>query len=130
MRRMATLLIATCLVLSCSNPNQRPANALTVAQMEPVFWDLIQANLYAREYLRSDTSLDIRAYMAGAEQHIFEKHKVNSKDFFDTYAYYLRTPEEFNRMLDTMMVRHKEVPEEIKHGRRATRLNQKIVSDE
>lgn len=117
-------------MVSCSDGDKRPGNALSISQMEPVFWDLIQANLYAREYVRNDTSIDIKAYMAGAELYIFNKHKVKSKDFFDTYAYYLRTPEEFNRMLDTMMVRHKDIPDEIKHGQRATRINQKIISDE
>lgn len=129
MRLIVTLCMITCLA-SCSTQPDPPKQALSVDQMEPVFWDLIQANLYAREYLRNDTSLDVRAYMAGAERQIFEKHKVNSKAFFDTYAYYLRNPETFNRMLDTMMVRHKELPEEMKHGQREKRLNQKKLSDE
>lgn len=107
-----------------------PQNALSIDEMEPVFWDLIQANLYAKEYLRTDTTIDIKLYMASAEKAVFEKHKVSSKDFFDTYAYYLREPVDFNRMLDTMMVRHKEIPVEMKHGKKTKRDSLKLNVDE
>lgn len=106
MRRLLILLIV---VSACSS---KQSKILPFEKMEVVLWDIIQINAYANTILIKDTSIDLRTKMAGLEKTVFEKHKVDSKVFFETYDYYMSDPKLYVELMDSIMVHNKLKPED------------------
>ena len=109
MKNICIVAIAIILsLLSCSK-SKIPSDIIPPEKMQAVLWDYIQADVYANEYLKKDSSKNIEIENARLQIQIFQLHKVSKEKFYKSYKYYLNNELLMKGMMDTMMVRQKKV---------------------
>ena len=122
MRWFVALLIAA-VVLSCNEDKKIPEGVLPLEKMQAVFWDFLRADIYADDFLRADSSLNIEKESAVLQNTVFKKHKVSRDSFLKSYRYYSDHPALMKDMLDTMLVRQQKMPRNIKKKLKALDLD-------
>jgi hypothetical protein len=90
------------LIIGCSK-SKVPKDLLPPDKMQAVYWDYLRADVFANEYVRRDTSLNVVIESARLQNQVFQLHKTNRKQFYTSYEYYLQTPERMKAMLDTII---------------------------
>lgn len=105
------IIISLFLFASCNKKvADKPAQLLDKSKMEMVLWDIVKINVYGKNVLSKDTTLDVRDQMAALERGVFEKHKVSSEVFYESFDYYLRNPDVLVTIMDSMMVHNADLP--------------------
>ncbi len=110
MRRTSVILCALLFLFSCSK-RKIPGNVLGMEKMQAVYWDYIQADVFANEFVRRDSSKDMLIESARLQNKVFALHKVSKETFYKSYQYYLGKPLLLKELLDTMLVRQPKIYE-------------------
>ena len=94
-------LLILCLISACS----KDPEVLPQEKMQLLMWDYIRADVYANEFIKRDTTRDLKGEHTRILKQIFKKHGVSKDQFFESYQYYATRPELFNPLLDTIIAR-------------------------
>jgi hypothetical protein len=108
MIRSLLLLITICLA-ACSQETKIPKDILPTEKMQAVYWDYLQADAFANDFVRRDTTKDPNLENAKLQIQLFKLHKVSKEQFYKSYDFYVNHNELMKDMLDTMLVRHKDI---------------------
>lgn len=102
------LIIIICLS-ACSKKTKIPKDILPPEKMQAVYWDYMQADVFANDFVRRDTTKDADIENAKLQLQVFKVHKISKEQFYKSYDFYVNHKEIMSDMLDTMLVRHKEI---------------------
>ena len=103
MMKIVILLIGLNLMSSCGNKEQLPAGVLKPEKMKAVLWDVIKADAFTTEFIKSDTTKNAVAENLKLQQQIFAIHKITKVDFYSSYNYYKLNTPLFKKILDSMI---------------------------
>ncbi|MBC7933990.1 MAG: DUF4296 domain-containing protein [Rhizobacter sp.] len=78
-------------------------------KMQAVYWDYLRADVYANEFIRRDSSKNTELENARLQLQVFKLHKITREEFYRSYEYYLEHRGMMKDMLDTMLVRQKQL---------------------
>jgi len=79
-----------------------PADVLPPAKMQPVLWDVLQADEIAGTYVSTDSSFAALAKHAAYYQTIFQLHKTNEQTFKNSIRFYMNHPALLKPILDSL----------------------------
>jgi hypothetical protein len=96
------LFLALLFAIGC-NQQKVPKDLLPPDKMQVVFWDYLRADVFANEYVRRDTSLNVEIENARLQNQVFQLHKTSREQFYNSYEYYLQQPGMMKAILDTMI---------------------------
>jgi len=102
---MRILLLLFCFLLfsvSCSDKNKIPKGVLSPVKMQAVLTDILVADVLNNERILKDTALKLPAENASYFQKIFQLHHISKKDFDKSYNFYLKRPDLFKVILDSI----------------------------
>jgi len=102
---MRRLLLITAVCLAACSKAKIPKDILPPEKMQAVYWDYLQADAFANEFVRRDTSKTIETESAKLQLQVFKIHKVSKEEFYKSFEFYLNHREMLKDMLDTMLVR-------------------------
>ncbi len=102
--RLLFLVLSIMCLFSCKDST--PDHILGEEKMKIVLWDYLNADVYAREFL-ADSSKDDTLVNAKLQQQLFKKNGVTSKQFYDSYEYYVQHPGKLLLMMDSMEAQQK-----------------------
>jgi len=103
MKRLLPFLLLPILLVACQRTSARPDNVLAPAKMEPLLWELLQADQFVSSFvIGRDTSLSTHATGPQLYQSILKKYGVSDSVFKASLAYYKAHPKEFLPMLDSL----------------------------
>lgn len=105
---LASFTAVILLLFGCSG-NDLPSGVLAPEEMQEVFWDYLKADVYANEFLSTDTSKDAKEENARLQLEVFKKHNISKADFYKSYQYYLKHEALMKDMVDTMMIRQQKL---------------------
>ena len=109
--RIISVFILVVLIISCTK-NKIPDGILKPEKMQAVYWDVLQADVFTKEFVAKDSSLDSKRENARLQLAIFKKHGTDREQFYRSYEYYLDHSNLMKDMVDTMLVRQKKKPAE------------------
>ncbi len=92
-------------VFTCSCGGKKKGDVLSADKMTAVMLDMLQADAFTESYLKKDSAKNIFIQNAALQQKIFELHKINKEDFYESYEYYSARPDVMRNMLDSMTAR-------------------------
>ena len=101
MKCIIALLFAV-IICSC-NSNKTPKNIIPPDQMQLVLWDYMQADVYAADIIKLDSSKRDTVENILLQKAVFNKYGINRKRFYESYAYYQKHPEQMKTMIDSMV---------------------------
>lgn len=103
MRRPLPFLFLLLLCMACQQKPSRPDNVLAPEKMEPLLWELLQADQFVSSFVTGrDTSRSAHATGPQLYQAILKKYGVTDTVFKTSLAYYKAHPKEFLPMLDSL----------------------------
>ncbi len=91
------------LLISCGNKNEIPEGILKPEKMKLVLWDVIKAEAYTAEVIKTDTSKKATEENLKLQQQVFSIHKITRDEFYNSYDYYKNNTAAFKIMLDSMV---------------------------
>lgn len=94
--------------LSCSR-SKYPDGVLEPEKMQAVYWDYLRADVYTKELLSKDSSLQLDSANVVFQQQLFNKHKISKESFYKSYNFYTSHQLLMRDMLDTMLVRQQQI---------------------
>ncbi len=94
-----------CLLVSCGNDNEMPPGILKPEKMQGVLWDIITAEAYTAEMIKTDSTKKPAEENQKLQQQVFSIHKITKDEFYNSYDYYKNNSTVFKVMLDSMIVR-------------------------
>ena len=103
MRRLTGIFFVLLLFVfpSCNNKQDKGV-ILGKEKMQAVLWDMLQADAFAQNFIKKDSSRKELTEVASLQKKIFELHKVSREDFTASYDYYSTQPEVMKAMLDSV----------------------------
>lgn len=102
------LLVLLMTMLSCSR-SKYPEGVLPPEKMQAVYWDYLRADVYTKELLSKDSSLQLDSANIVFQQQLFNKHKINKETFYKSYEFYISHQLLMRDMLDTMLIRQQQI---------------------
>ena len=106
MKRLLPFLLLPILFVACQRTSARPDNVLATAKMEPLLWELLQADQFVSSFvIGRDTSLSTHTTGPQLYQSILKKYGVSDSVFKASLAYYKAHPKQFLPMLDSLSQR-------------------------
>ena len=90
------------IIVSC-NSNKPPKNIILPVKMQLVLWDYMQADVYAADIIKLDSSKSDTIENIELQKAVFKKYGIDRKKFYDSYAYYQKHPEQMKTMIDSMV---------------------------
>ena len=90
------------IICSC-NSNKTPKNIIPPGQMQLVLWDYMQADVYAADIIKLDSSKRDTVENILLQKAVFNKYGIHRKKFYESYAYYQKHPEQMKTMIDSMV---------------------------
>ncbi|MEO6541689.1 MAG: DUF4296 domain-containing protein [Ferruginibacter sp.] len=103
MIRLIILLFALGILISCGNHDKRPSGILAPGKMQAVLWDVIKADAFTAQFIKTDSAKNAAAENLKLQQQIFAIHKISKADFYNSYDYYLSHTTQFTVILDSMI---------------------------
>ena len=101
---MRIILILVSLIFLCSCKTNRSDEILSKKKMQAVLWDIMQADVYANQMIKHDTTKNSAVENAKLQQQIFTIHKISRSTFDKSYAYYQAHPNDMQTILDSLSV--------------------------
>lgn len=103
MKRLFPFLCLISLLASCERGNPLPASVLPPDKMEPLLWELMQADQFVSNFVTNHDPTRA-AHTTGPQlyQSILKKYGVSDSVFQASLAYYKAHPKEFLPMLDSL----------------------------
>lgn len=91
------------LLTSCGNNNEKPPGILKPEKMQLVLWDIIKAEAYTAEMIKTDSAKKAPEENLKLQQQVFSIHKITRNEFYNSYDYYKNNSAVFKVMLDSMI---------------------------
>ncbi|MCO6496698.1 MAG: DUF4296 domain-containing protein [Chitinophagaceae bacterium] len=105
-------IVFICLVAilgSCKGDNA-PKDILGKEEMKSVLWDVLQAQAWAQEKARQDSSVTLASATRLLTEEVFKVHKISGEIFEKSYDWYRKHPELLGPMLDSLYSQNSELP--------------------
>jgi len=90
---------------SCSGKTKIPPGVMGPEKMEKVLWDVFMADVAAQQISGNDTTVVLSDKIKELSEESFRVNKIKEKDFFNSYNWYIKHPEIFNQLLDSIYSR-------------------------
>ncbi|MEO6251869.1 MAG: DUF4296 domain-containing protein [Ferruginibacter sp.] len=103
MIRVFMLLFGLGSLISCGNNDKKPSGILEPAKMQAVLWDIIRADVFTAQFIKTDSAKNDVAENLKLQQQIFAIHKISKADFYKSYDYYQSNTTQFKVLLDSMI---------------------------
>lgn len=94
---------------SCNRNDSVPKDVLSPKKMEPVLVDYFNAEAYAKEIYRRDSTKNDTAESIRLQTLVFKKHHLTKSEFYRSFNYYNTHPELMAKMLDSIIAHHTDV---------------------
>ena len=95
------IIIVLGLVISCSN-SDIPRDVIPPARIRSIIFDLLKADEYLNNFILKDTLLKRDKEAAKLYEQVFQIHKTNSSEFYNSYKYYQAHPDKNKALLDSL----------------------------
>jgi hypothetical protein len=111
MKRLLPFVSLLILLVSCQQASSRPDPILSPEKMEPLLWELLQADQFVSSFVAGrDTTLATHATGPKLYRSILNKYGVSDSVFKASLAYYKAHPKQFLPMLDSMSQKPDQAP--------------------
>lgn len=95
-------IVAASLLFSCSGKRQE---YLPPAKMEVVYWDIIQADVLARQNVMKDSTLSGPAEAARLRKDVLKVHEISKEELEASFDYYAAHPAKMRTVLDSIIAK-------------------------
>ena len=104
---MRTLFAVSVLIIlfSCNRKKMLPEDILEPQKMQAVFWDYIRADVYAKDFIKKDSSGSDTTQNIKLQSKVFSFYNITRKDFYKSYDYYTIHPDLMNVLMDSMLAK-------------------------
>jgi len=103
MKRLIPFLSLLLFCMACQQKPSRPDNVLAPEKMEPLLWELLQAEQFVSSFVTGrGTSRSAHANGPQLYQAILKKYGISDSVFKASLTYYKAHPKEFLPMLDSL----------------------------
>ena len=106
MKYLLTALLVL-LAFSCSRKDEVPEGILKNEKMQLVFWDFLQAEVYASYFAKRDSIRSEAIENLKIQNKIFKLHNITKEEFYRSYIYYSNHKELMTKMIDSMIAMKK-----------------------
>jgi hypothetical protein len=96
-------LIVILLLCACAKKNRFPPGILDPEKMQAVYWDVLRANAFSSDFLKTDSSRTQALANAELQKKVFSLHGVGRVDFYNSLNYYKSNPALMTTILDSMI---------------------------
>ena len=103
MIRISILLFGLFLLTSCKDDDKIPSGILKPEKMQAVLWDVIRAEAFTNQFIKSDSAKNAEEENLKLQQKVFAVHKVSKETFYKSYDYYKSKTSGFKAILDRMV---------------------------
>lgn len=108
---------------SCSD-NNLPRGIISQEKMELLLWEQMKADAFTKEYISKDSSKNLVEENLKLQQKLFTKYKVDKKDFYQSYQYYLTHDALMKDILDSIVSKQTRMHQkEFEQKMRGNRIN-------
>ena len=91
---------------ACSNELSAPKKLIPKEKMEDIIWDMTQADQFATQYLKKDSSVhNLKTETMKMYDEIFAIHHVTKDEFKENFQYYTSHPELTKMIFDSLFAR-------------------------
>jgi hypothetical protein len=91
---------------ACSGERGAPKKLIPQKKMEDIIWDMTQADQFATQYLKKDSSVhNLKAETMKMYDEIFAIHHVTKDEFKENFQYYTSHPELTKMIFDSLFAR-------------------------
>ena len=112
--------------LFLSGCKQQPEGILQKDKMSAVLYDYLAADIYVREFIAKDSTLNDQVESARRQAAIFKKHNVSKETFYKSLAYYTQNAQDFLPILEAVKS-HAEVMDSVERkGRKREPKNLRL----
>jgi len=101
MKRCLFLLLVIFLV-SCGK-KKTATGILKPDKMQAVLWDVLRADAFTESYQKKDSTKNAAESNVQLQQQVFLIHHTSKEEFYNSYAYYKRHPEQMKAILDSII---------------------------
>ena len=70
--------------------------------MKPVIWEMLQADYYTNQFVRTDSTRNPQREMAAMQEQIFRRHGISRTEYEKSYAYYSGKPDLMKALMDSV----------------------------
>ena len=112
--RLSFLILFLFFFISCNQRDKMPKDVYSPKKMEPILLDYFNAEAYAKELHKKDSSINDTTESLRLQQLVFKKHKISKEDFYRNFNYYNSHPELMAQVLDSLIAHHAEVEKRIR----------------
>lgn len=112
--RLISIICLVILFLSCKQSNKKSEVIIPPIKMEPILIDYINAEAYAKELCRMDSSKNDTIESMRLQTQVFKKHKITRSDFYKNFNYYNNHPELMMGLLDSIIAHHSKTEKDIR----------------
>ena len=106
MRKALIYFFISITLFSCYSADKAPKNILKPEKMKGILWDVIRAQTLAQQTALKDSNLDVAIETKILTQKVFEIHKTDSAHFAQSYNWYVKHPETFKPIFDSLYVQN------------------------
>ncbi|MEO8770993.1 MAG: DUF4296 domain-containing protein [Ferruginibacter sp.] len=108
---MRILFAVTIIILffSCSRKKKLPEGILEPQKMQNVFWDYIRADVYTKDIMKKDSTINDTTENIKLQNKIFSFYKIDRTDFYKSYDYYEAHPDLMNVLMDTILAKQNRI---------------------
>lgn len=86
----------------CRGKDDIPSDVLPPQKMRKVMWEIFQADYYAEQFVRRDSSRNAVLESAGMQEQIFRRHGVSRKEYEESYRFYTGHPDLMKALMDSI----------------------------
>lgn len=112
--RLTSILLLLILFLSCKQKSSKSDGVIPPKKMESILLDYINAEAYAKELCRMDSSKNDTIESVRLQTLVFKKHKITRSVFYKNFDYYNNHPDLMMGILDSIIAHHSKTEKEIR----------------
>ncbi|MBS1599601.1 MAG: DUF4296 domain-containing protein [Bacteroidetes bacterium] len=102
---MRLIIFGVCLVLltACNSDGDIPKGVIAKEEMGKIFWDMVQADQYAIQYLTKDSLKDkVKPETMKLYEEIFRIHHISKEEFKKSLEFYEAHPDITKSIFDSL----------------------------
>ena len=111
---MRYVIVFSLVFLIACKQNKLPKDVIPQTKMEAVFWDYVQADIFAKDFVSLDSSKNAVKENAILQEAVFKKHGVSREVFNNSYKYYATHEKLMTALLDSISAKQQRSPREKK----------------
>lgn len=107
---MRYVIVFSLVFLMACKQNKLPKGVIPQTKMEAVFWDYVQADIFAKDFVSLDSSKNAVKENAILQEAVFKKHGVSREVFNNSYKYYATHEKLMTALLDSISAKQQRSP--------------------